>query len=270
MLNKAVTSLAKNFSKILIVDDSIDNLRFLANILTEQGYQVRKVLNGHMALTAAKTSPPDLVILDINMPQLSGYEVCQALKADPATAAIPVIFVSALDDVLDRVRAYTVGGVDYISKPFQFEEVIARVGTQIRLQSLTQHVAIATERGDRADGAYQTLFEQGNQGMYQLNIDGTYRQVNPAIASLLGYASGADMVEKLENTPQSLYVDPEQWLTLVETICEQPSRFEAKADVYRADGSIIQWSERLYLTGQPSDARSEQSAYYLGLIHAVG
>jgi PAS domain S-box-containing protein len=236
--------------RVLIVDDAIDNLRFLANILTQQGYQVRKVLNGHMALTAAKSSPPDLVLLDINMPQMNGYEVCQALKADPKTANIPVIFISALDDVLDRVRAYTVGGVDYIAKPFQFEEVIARVETQLRLKSLTQQVALQTQRADRAAADYRDLFERSPQGVYQLHGDGTYRQVNAAFAKLLGYPTAADLLERVGTNPQALYVDPDAWLALMERVQEQPHGVEGGSQVYGADGSILELTETLHLVGE--------------------
>jgi signal transduction histidine kinase len=130
---------------ILIVDDTPANLRLLSNMLTEQAYKVRAVINGAMALTAARLAPPDLVLLDINMPGMSGYEVCQALKQDPRTCDIPVIFISALDEVRDKVKAFTVGGVDYITKPFQFEEVLARVETHLALRTLQSQLQAANQ-----------------------------------------------------------------------------------------------------------------------------
>ncbi len=123
-------------ASILIVDDTRANLRFLANILTLQGYVVRPALNGAMALSSAQAKPPDLILLDILMPDMNGYEVCAKLKADPATRDIPVIFLSALNEVLDKVRAFDVGGVDYITKPFQVEEVVVRVETHLALRNL--------------------------------------------------------------------------------------------------------------------------------------
>ncbi|MEN9204281.1 MAG: response regulator [Thermostichales cyanobacterium BF4_bins_65] len=123
---------------VLLVDDTPDNLRLLSSILSDQGYKVRSVIRGSMALTAVQASPPELILLDITMPEMSGYEVCQRLKQDPKTADIPVIFISALDDVLDKVKAFRVGGVDYISKPFQLEEVLARVETHITLSRQRQ------------------------------------------------------------------------------------------------------------------------------------
>ncbi|MBD3559811.1 response regulator, partial [Planktothrix sp. FACHB-1355] len=104
---------------ILVVDDTRDNLRLLSAMLTEKGYVVRKALNGQMALTACQTVLPDLILLDVMMPGMDGYEVCQKLKANEKTRDIPVIFISALNDVLDKVKAFDVGSADYITKPFQ-------------------------------------------------------------------------------------------------------------------------------------------------------
>lgn len=121
---------------ILVVDDTPDNLRLLSAMLTAQGYEVRKALNGKMALTACQMVLPDVILLDINMPTMDGYEVCQQLKADDRTCEVPVIFMSALDDVLDKVKAFDVGGVDYITKPFHGAEVVLRIENQIHLRLL--------------------------------------------------------------------------------------------------------------------------------------
>jgi two-component system, NtrC family, sensor kinase len=123
---------------ILVVDDTPENLRLLAGILSEKGYQVRPVPNGKLALSAAQKIPPDLVMLDIMMPEMDGYQVCQQLKASEITKDIPVIFISAINDVLDKVKAFAVGGVDFITKPFQVEEVLARIETHLKICSL-QH-----------------------------------------------------------------------------------------------------------------------------------
>lgn len=119
---------------ILVVDDTPNNLRLLSAMLTSQGYEVRKALNGKMALTACRVVLPDVILLDINMPEMDGYQVCKALKSDSVTAEVPVIFISALDDVLDKVKAFDVGGVDYITKPFHGAEVISRIENQINLR----------------------------------------------------------------------------------------------------------------------------------------
>jgi len=119
---------------ILIVDDTPDNLRLIARILEPRGYVVRKALNGKMALQSVGRTLPSLILLDINMPELSGYEVCKILKSTPETAQIPVIFISALDHIQDKVRAFDLGGSDYISKPFQEQEVLMRVQNQLLIQ----------------------------------------------------------------------------------------------------------------------------------------
>jgi PleD family two-component response regulator len=124
-----------NKKDILIIDDMADNLRVLSSILTREGYNVRKALNWQMALTATQTLLPDLILLDIMMPEVDGYEICQTFKAWELTADIPVIFISALDDVFDKVKAFRVGGVDYITKPFEFQEVLVRVQNQLALRS---------------------------------------------------------------------------------------------------------------------------------------
>ena len=123
-------------ASILAVDDTAANLQVLAGMLKDRGYRVRPVPGGKLALLAARRDPPDLILLDINMPEMNGYEVCEHLKADADLRGIPVIFISALNDQLDKVRAFATGGVDYITKPFQMEELHARVETHLKLRRL--------------------------------------------------------------------------------------------------------------------------------------
>ncbi|MBD2666153.1 response regulator receiver sensor signal transduction histidine kinase [Richelia sinica FACHB-800] len=119
---------------ILIVDDTPNNLHLLSSMLEEQGYEVRCANSGAMALIAVSTEHPDIILLDINMPDMNGYEVCQRLKNDQQTQDIPVIFLSALSETIDKVKAFRLGGVDYVTKPFQLEEVLARIETQLNLR----------------------------------------------------------------------------------------------------------------------------------------
>lgn len=119
---------------ILIVDDTPENLTVLREMLADQGYRVRPALNGEIALKAVRTNLPDLILLDILMPEMDGYEVCNILKSSEATRQVPIIFISALTEKENILRAFQAGGVDYISKPFQAEEVIARVRTHLELQ----------------------------------------------------------------------------------------------------------------------------------------
>jgi sigma-B regulation protein RsbU (phosphoserine phosphatase) len=133
-------------SDILIVDDTPNNLRLLSQMLAEQGHRVRAVTSGARALEAVRTASPDLILLDIRMPQMDGFAVCEQLKTDAQTRDIPVIFISALDDVEDKVRALTIGGVDYITKPFQLEEVLVRVETHLALRKLQKQLQDANAR----------------------------------------------------------------------------------------------------------------------------
>ena len=131
---------------ILVVDDTPANLRLLSQMLAEHGYLVRPVPDGLLALAATQAQPPDLILLDIRMPEMDGYEVCRRLKADPQTRDIPIIFISALGETEDKVKAFSVGGVDYITKPFQIEEVLARVEAHLSLRRLQQQLQDANRR----------------------------------------------------------------------------------------------------------------------------
>src|SRR5437016_3596000 len=140
-------------ASILVVDDTPANLQVLAGMLKDRGYKVRPVPSGKLALLAAGRDPPDLILLDINMPEMSGYEVCEHLKADDLLKGIPVIFISALTEQLDKVKAFAIGGVDYLTQPFQMEELHARVEThlklrrlQIELEEYTRDLELARER----------------------------------------------------------------------------------------------------------------------------
>ena len=129
-----------NLGNILIVDDTPENLQVLSATLSDRGYKVRGVINGKMAIRAARSGSPDLILLDIKMPDMNGYEVCTQLKSEPQTSEIPVIFISSLDEVVDKVIAFQVGGVDYITKPFHVAEVLARIEHQLTIQRLKKQL----------------------------------------------------------------------------------------------------------------------------------
>jgi PAS domain S-box-containing protein len=131
---------------ILIVDDHPESLRLLSKLLSDRGYQVRPTQDGKLALKFARSTPPDLILLDIMMPGLDGYQVCEQLKAAPETKDIPVIFISSLNEVFDKVKAFSLGAIDYITKPFQIEELVARVESQMHLSRLSQQVAAQNAR----------------------------------------------------------------------------------------------------------------------------
>ncbi|MGB3493833.1 MAG: response regulator [Elainellaceae cyanobacterium] len=164
---------------ILLVDDNPDNLRLLGKILENQGYLVRRTVSGDAALRASRAQPPDLILLDINMPEMNGYEVCQHLKSSTQTQEIPIVFISALDLVSDKLKAFAVGGTDYITKPFHESEVIARVKNQLIIQQqhrqmLVQNHQLQVEIRRR---------QHAEQDLQRLNID-LERQVKARTAEL--------------------------------------------------------------------------------------
>ena len=142
---------------ILLVDDTPANLQLLSGILRQQGYKLRPAPSGKLALQAARTLPPDLILLDVRMPEMDGYEVCERLKADPALKDIPVIFLSALSETADKVKAFAAGGVDYITKPFQLDEVLARVETHLELQRQRRQVQESYESLRRLESLRDSL-----------------------------------------------------------------------------------------------------------------
>ncbi len=175
--------MSENISKapqanILVVDDTPENLRLLMGILVEQGYRVRPVSSGSRALATIRSELPDLVLLDIKIPDMSGYEVCEQLKADERTCDIPVIFLSALNEVVDKLKGFEVGGVDYITKPFQPEEVLARVETHLTLQKyrddLEELVEERTLELRETNKQLQRSFEEIQRLKEQLQAENIY------------------------------------------------------------------------------------------------
>lgn len=141
---------------ILLIDDLPNNLQLLSDLLTSLGYSVRSVTSGKMALKTLKVKRPDLILLDIQMPEMDGYQVCTAIKADEDLQDIPVIFISALGDTFDKVKAFECGGVDYVTKPFQIEEVVARVESQLTIQR--QKISLQKEINKRKE-AEEVLYQ---------------------------------------------------------------------------------------------------------------
>ena len=185
-------------ANILVVDDTPDNLRLLSAMLTQLGHEVRRVLNGQTALKTALAAPPDLILLDIMMPDMNGYEVCQHLKASEQTRDIPVIFISALDEILDKVKAFAVGGVDYITKPFSEEEVFARVENNLTIRRLQkqlseQNARLQQESSDRkiAESALRLshfYLDRSRDSVFFNDSDARFVYVNAAACKTLGYS----------------------------------------------------------------------------------
>jgi signal transduction histidine kinase len=136
----------KKLSSILIVDDTVENLRVLSGMLTVRGFDVRPVTSGREALQVVAHEPPDLVLLDVMMPEMNGFEVCAKLRENQDWSEIPVIFLTALTDVADKVKGFAAGGTDYITKPFQIEEVLARVDNQLALRQARRQLSESLDR----------------------------------------------------------------------------------------------------------------------------
>ncbi|MEY2978194.1 MAG: hypothetical protein RLZZ435_2333 [Cyanobacteriota bacterium] len=227
--------------EILVADDTLDSLRIISECLNSYGYDVRSVTNGTLALASARAAQPDLILLDIKMPDLSGYEVCRQLKADPLTQKIPIIFLSALNEPLDKVQAFEVGGIDYITKPFHLQEVLARIQNQLALrfsflqiQTLNDQlegrvqertVALASSNQElqaeiqerrrieadlrESEMQFRQLTEHISEVFWLASYDATQQKftgvdyVSPAFATIWGYPCGA------------LYANPEAWLEAI-------------------------------------------------------
>ncbi|NJL64915.1 MAG: response regulator [Methylacidiphilales bacterium] len=177
-------------ANILVVDDTPDNLRLLSAMLRGQGYEVRKALNGKMALTACQMLLPDIVLLDVNMPGMDGYEVCKQIKANEQTCGVPVIFISALDDVLDKVKAFDVGGVDYITKPFHGAEVVMRIENQINLRLLQvklqeKNFLLQKAFDDLKTAQVQQIQNEKMVGLGQL-VAGVAHEINNPVSFIYG------------------------------------------------------------------------------------
>lgn len=176
--------------EILIVDDNLENIRLLNSLLGNQGYGTRKVRSGKMALTAIATQRPDLVLLDINMPEMDGYEVCRRLRSQTETMDLAVIFLSALNSPQDKVKAFQVGGDDYVSKPFQVEEVLIRVEKQLKLKVAEEQIQQQNQELEKTlqhlkDTQFQLIQREKSLGIHQLAAGMAHEINNP-----LGFISG--------------------------------------------------------------------------------
>jgi diguanylate cyclase (GGDEF)-like protein len=196
---------------ILVVDDTPENVRLLSTMLSHEGYQVRKAMNGQMALTAMKALPPDLVLLDIMMPDMDGYQVCEAVKKDPQLAATPVIFLSALDDAFDKVKAFAVGGADYVTKPFHLEEVLMRVRHQLALRAATQQVHQINAE----------LEQRVHERTQQLEFAHTQLRQIALVDGLTGLANRVAFTERLEESLQRAKVSPDDAFAVLLLDCDR-------------------------------------------------
>jgi two-component system sensor histidine kinase/response regulator len=172
---------------LLVVDDTAANLRLLTRLLTGFGYRVRPVTSGEAALQAARAEPPDVVLLDVDMPEMDGYEVCRRFKADPALAEIPVLFLSALGETEDKLAAFAAGGVDYVTKPFHVDELRARISTHLELRRLRLELE---GRNRELDESYRRLRE-----VQQLRHDLIHMVAHDMRSPMMGISGYLELLE---------------------------------------------------------------------------
>ena len=175
---------------ILVVDDEISNLKLLSELLEKEGYQVRPASNAQSGIDSALAKPPGLILLDVRMPEMDGFEVCRRLKQDKRTQNVPIIFVSALQDIEARTMGFEAGGVDFISKPFQDQEILARVGTHMHLNRMQKRleklVDERTEKLRESEVRFRTVVENANETIV-VTQDEVVKYCNPKINELTGY-----------------------------------------------------------------------------------
>jgi two-component system, cell cycle sensor histidine kinase and response regulator CckA len=243
---------ASRIQTILIIDDEITNLGVLSNYLEEAGYQVLTARDGESGLQKAQYARPDLILLDVILSGIDGFETCRRLKADKTTKDIPVIFITILEDTADKVKGFAAGGVDYIPKPFQQEEVLARLSIHLRLRSLTRaleeakaslekQVKARTKALQISEARYRALYQDNPSMFFTLDAEGTVVSVNTFGASQLGYT-----IEELEG--QSVLnvfyeEDQEAVTTRLQHCLQNPWQTEIwQFRKVRKDGSLL-WAE---------------------------
>ena len=256
---------------ILIIDDTPENLRLLSSALTQQGYAVRNAINGALALSRAQAIRPDLILLDVMMPGMDGYEVCRRLKDDVQTRDIPIIFISALDSAIDKVKSFSVGGVDYITKPFQIEEVLARIEHQLRIWNLQrrledQNIRLEQEIQDRqkSDERYQKLFDSATDGLFRSSPNGHFLSANLTLCQLLGYESMELMLNDIENVA-NLYIEPGRRSVFLSQIKQKEFIEDFESQIRRRDGDLVWISE----TVRTIRGVSGELLYYEGSVKNI-
>ena len=241
-------------STILIVDDNPTNVELLSDFLENSGYNLLIAEEGHAALELAANEQPDLILLDIMMPGLDGFETCRRLKADRATKEIPVIFSTALTDTEDKVKAFAIGAADYITKPFEFAEILARIETHLSIRKLQksllkQNVELQQENINRrrvldalkeSRQRYRVLADYSTDMISQQSPDGIYRYVSPACQMLLGY----DIEEMIGHSMYDFFhpEDLEAIQELHAVTQKWPPEFTVTYRARRKDGNYI-WLE---------------------------
>ena len=227
---------------ILVIDDTPENLALLSQILKDKGYKVRSVTKPSTGLRGAQAAPPDLILLDVKMPEMDGYEVCKRLKADQRTCDIPIIFISALGELLDKVKAFEVGGVDYITKPFQVEEVLARLETHLTICNLqkqlqAQNKQLQQEIVERtaAEEKFGIIFRSSPNPIAIATLtEGRFLDINHCFSKLTGYSQTEVIGRTIAELNPSL--TPEIYDSAVQYLLENGSLHNKEYEIHTKEG----------------------------------
>ncbi|HEY9619521.1 MAG TPA: response regulator [Crinalium sp.] len=237
--------------RILVVDDMPENIRLLFTMLKPLGYDLQSALSGELALKSVQEAPPDLILLDILMPDMDGYEVYRQLKTSPSTQAIPVIFLSALDTLSAQANIAEFGATDYIAKPFKMNVVLERVKHYLQQERSNEpshpEVTPQEERQSRqaAAGQLVCIFNNAQDGVFQATLDGRYLRVNQALAELYGYESPTTLLNGVTNMWQQVYVDPRHHHEWQNRLSQTTDAISMQSQIRQQDGTVIGVVERV-------------------------
>jgi PAS domain S-box-containing protein len=238
---------------ILVVDDIPHNLRLLSRILEMQGYHVRCTTSPKMVPQAVKTRPPDLILLDVKMPDMSGYQLCSLLKADKESRSIPVIFISAMDELSDKLKGFEAGGVDYVTKPFQEAEILIRVKTQITLQHQRKQLIQQNERLreeiekrkqtevslQSSEEKYRNLVEYSRDWIWECDADYRLTYSNGQVLPMLGYTS-----EQVVGSPISYLMSEEagqQFISVLDSLSSDRPFAQVNMQLEHQSGKVLEF-----------------------------
>ena len=260
---------------ILVVDDNLNNLKTLSKFLKEKGYSVRGALNGQSALMAIEAMPPELILLDVLMPELNGYEICRRIKTKPETRDIPVIFISALEETEKKVEGFQAGGIDFITKPFNLEEVLIRVTTHLRIgqlqhqlenynQSLENKVYQRTQALEASRERYRRLVEDLPVGLFRSKPgpDRRFIMVNMAFVRMFGYQAADEVLSLPVN---HLYRDEVESRAFTKELIRKGFLRNKELNLKRRDGSNLIAS----VTAHAVRNKDGETMYFDGLVEDI-
>jgi len=235
----------EHMGTVLIVDDNPNNLQVLGDLLAQAGYKVKPALSGEIALRSIDVSPPDLALLDVRMPGIDGYETCRRMRANPRGRDIPVIFISAMQDTTDKLAGFEAGGVDYVAKPFQAEEILARVQTHIQLYRIKRELASMVEARtlalSRSEARYRVLFEDSPLAVMVYDVQNWHiLAVNVACARILGYPKDALLGQSVGIAVEPSQREALRALSRNLTAHSDEAAFTGALKVQHADGHFLE------------------------------